>query len=357
MTLARWRRRWDLNPRGAEAPNGFRDHPGTGLPNSSGSDPTTRKSRVATLARYNPGVPDALLVNLIILLVVLLGPLLFHRIEDNLEAFLFVMGVLSALASGALTMRLVTEALSHPIPITSCLGWRPASSLRSSQPWCSSSWSPPCGSRAPTRSAWQWWRASPSGWAPPSPPSVNPSAQSLRPDSERTFGSWRCLLAPMIVPGVIVLGASARLLVAQTGPTGERRAEGPTEGSRAVIGRAVRIYIFVLALVFLAEGFRPLVDRYVIGLDPRVLYWVNTISAVLDNATLTAAEIDPRMTQEQVRAILMGLLLSGGMLIPGNVPNIIAAGKLRIGSREWARVAIPIGVVLLVVYYIVLFVL
>jgi len=59
---------------------------------------------VATLARYNPGVPDAVLVNLIILLVVLLGPLLFHRIEDNLEAFLFVMGVLSALASGALTV-------------------------------------------------------------------------------------------------------------------------------------------------------------------------------------------------------------------------------------------------------------
>ena len=87
------------------------------------------------------------------------------------------------------------------------------------------------------------------------------------------------------------------------------------------------------------------------------MYWVNTISAVLDNATLTAAEIDPRMTREQVRAILMGLLLSGGMLIPGNVPNIIAAGKLRIGSREWARIAVPIGVVLLIVYYLVLFVL
>jgi len=136
-----------------------------------------------------------------------------------------------------------------------------------------------------------------------------------------------------------------------------RRVVAPPETSENVLGRAARVYLFVLALLFLAEGFRPLIERYVIGLDPRLLYWVNMISAVLDNATLTAAEIDPRMTHEQVRAILTGLLVSGGMLIPGNVPNIIAAGKLRIGSREWARFAIPIGAVLLVVYYVVLFVL
>ncbi|MGH7751765.1 MAG: DUF1646 family protein, partial [Gemmatimonadales bacterium] len=71
--------------------------------------------------------------------------------------------------------------------------------------------------------------------------------------------------------------------------------------------------------------------------------------------TLTAAEISPRMSNEQVRAVLMGLLISGGMLIPGNIPNIIAAGKLRIRSREWARAAVPIGAVLLVVYFALLF--
>ena len=112
-----------------------------------------------------------------------------------------------------------------------------------------------------------------------------------------------------------------------------------------------------MALTLLGEGFKPLIDRYVIGLDARILYWINMVSAILDNATLTAAEISPRMTHEQVRAVLMGLLISGGMLIPGNIPNIIAAGKLHIRSREWARAAIPIGVVLLVVYYAVLFVL
>jgi predicted cation transporter len=111
-----------------------------------------------------------------------------------------------------------------------------------------------------------------------------------------------------------------------------------------------------MALTLLGEGFKPLIDRYVIGLDARLLFWINTISAIVDNATLTAAEISPRMTHLQVQAILMGLLISGGMLIPGNIPNIIAAGKLGIRSREWAREAIPIGAILLVIYFLALFV-
>ncbi len=87
-----------------------------------------------------------------------------------------------------------------------------------------------------------------------------------------------------------------------------------------------------------------------------VLYWINTISAVLDNATLTAAEITPKMDILQIRAMLMGLLISGGMLIPGNIPNIIAAGKLKIGSGDWAKLGVPVGFFVLVVYFVVLFV-
>ncbi|NNG67436.1 DUF1646 family protein, partial [Caldanaerobacter subterraneus] len=44
------------------------------------------------------------------------------------------------------------------------------------------------------------------------------------------------------------------------------------------------------------------------------------------------------------------------MLIPGNIPNIISAGKLKIKSTEWARIAVPLGAILLIMYYIVLFV-
>ena len=80
------------------------------------------------------------------------------------------------------------------------------------------------------------------------------------------------------------------------------------------------------------------------------------ISAVLDNATLAAAEISPAMTPDMIRAILLGLLISGGMLIPGNIPNIIAAGKLNITSKEWARFGVPVGLVSMAVYFVVLFV-
>jgi len=57
-----------------------------------------------------------------------------------------------------------------------------------------------------------------------------------------------------------------------------------------------------------------------------------------------------------VRAVLMGLLISGGMLIPGNIPNIISANKLGIRSRTWARWGVPLGLALLVLYFVILFV-
>ncbi|MGB9599847.1 MAG: DUF1646 family protein, partial [Myxococcota bacterium] len=59
-------------------------------------------------------------------------------------------------------------------------------------------------------------------------------------------------------------------------------------------------------------------------------------------------------SEAQVRDLLLGLLLSGVMLIPGNIPNIICASKLRIKSREWARIGIPIGFTLLVIVFIIL---
>ena len=80
------------------------------------------------------------------------------------------------------------------------------------------------------------------------------------------------------------------------------------------------------------------------------------ISAVLDNATLTAAEISPEMSLEQIKAVLMGLLIAGGMLIPGNIPNIISAHKLKITSKEWAKLGIPIGLVMMVIYFGIIFI-
>jgi len=99
---------------------------------------------------------------------------------------------------------------------------------------------------------------------------------------------------------------------------------------------------------------RPLVDEYISRMPHWALFWINSISAIVDNATLTAAEIGPLLTRVQQRSILMGLLISGGILIPGNIPNIVAAGRLGITSREWARVGLLAGLPLMVICFVVL---
>jgi Predicted cation transporter len=128
------------------------------------------------------------------------------------------------------------------------------------------------------------------------------------------------------------------------------------ESLKEVIIRSVKVFIFVISLELLGAGFKPLIDTYVIHLHSAILYWINMSSAVLDNATLAAAEISPAMTVKQIQAILMGLLISGGMLIPGNIPNIISAGKLNIKSREWAKTGVPLGLVLLVIIFVFIFI-
>ena len=163
------------------------------------------------------------------------------------------------------------------------------------------------------------------------------------------------LLSPYVVPGVIALSVYAGLRMRSA-----RIVEGEGfeyhETLRSVVLRAVKVYMFVAALELLGTSLLPLTVWYFSKMETWMLYWVNTISAVVDNATLTAAEISPPpyMTDEQVRSALMSLLVSGGMLIPGNIPNIVAAGRLRIGMKEWARYGVPLGVVLLAVYFAVL---
>jgi predicted cation transporter len=158
-----------------------------------------------------------------------------------------------------------------------------------------------------------------------------------------------------IVPGILVLGLFAAVSIKpKDDPRGGLESKD-NETIRDVTIRALKVYVFVAALILLGEGFKPVVDRFVLGLGSKVLYWINMISAILDNATLTAAEISNKMSLEQITAILMGLLISGVMLIPGNIPNIITAGKLKITSKEWAALGVPLGLAFMCVYFIVLF--
>jgi len=123
--------------------------------------------------------------------------------------------------------------------------------------------------------------------------------------------------------------------------------KGGEESIGEVFVRSLKVYVFVMALIFLGAGFKPLIDEYFIKIPVLALFWANTVSAILDNATLTAAEIGPSLTESQIKSALLGLLISGGMLIPGNIPNIIAAHALKIKSTEWARLGVPLGFVLM----------
>ena len=162
------------------------------------------------------------------------------------------------------------------------------------------------------------------------------------------------LVGIYIIPSVIVLGIYASMRV---GSSSIKEIEIPTytETLRSVFVRAIRVYAFIAALVLLGEGFTPIIDWYIIKIPPEILYWVNMISAVLDNATLAAAEIGPQLTELQIKSVLMGLIISGGMLIPGNIPNIVAAGRLRITMSEWARVGVPLGLILMGVFFVIIF--
>jgi predicted cation transporter len=161
----------------------------------------------------------------------------------------------------------------------------------------------------------------------------------------------------LMIPGVLGLALLGALWI---GPRMSAFARGShahdPETLKSVVLRALKIYMFIAALVLLGEGFKPIMIWYISKIPSGLLFWVNMSSAVLDNATLTAIEIGPAMTLPQIVGIVMGLSISGGMLIPGNIPNIVAAGRLKISLKEWAVIGLPLGLAMMAVYFLILFV-
>jgi predicted cation transporter len=332
--------------------------------------------------------------DLIILAAVLVLPLLSHRVEQNLEAFLFVMGLLSVLAAGALSTALVRDALTHPIPITIAVflsgllfKWfrnyigEGLVRLRLILPLravvilvvivlalLSSVITVIIASLVLVEliGAMRFQEEDESrlvviacmaiGLGAALTPIGEPLSTIATVKLQEDFWFLMRLLGPLVIPGIVVIGiwAGFQPLRYHGGTLAEAE---HVETYRGVVVRALKVFLFIMALTLLGEGFKPVIDRFIIALDARALYWINMVSAILDNATLTAAEISPQMVTQQVRAVLMGLLISGGMLIPGNIPNIIAASKLGIRSRTWARAGVPLGLILMVLYFVVLFVL
>ncbi len=173
------------------------------------------------------------------------------------------------------------------------------------------------------------------------------------------------LLGIYIIPGVMVFGLIGAFYASgkeKEAAKSEITTDELQESIKDVLLRAAKVYIFVMALVLLGTGFTPIIEWYVTKMSGEDLYWVNMVSAILDNATLAAAEVDPSMIIPgaidpaiKIKSVLMGLLVSGGMLIPGNIPNIISANKLGITSKEWARLGVPLGLVAMLLYFIMLY--
>jgi predicted cation transporter len=160
------------------------------------------------------------------------------------------------------------------------------------------------------------------------------------------------LLGFYIVPGIVACAALAGYFA-----RGDYHQSRPGPHVRETAGEILlmgaRVFGFVAGLILISEAYAPLARRYLPGVSDAALYWGNTISAVLDNATLVALEVHG-MTLERAREAIIALLVSGGMLVPGNIPNVVIAGSLRISSKQWAMVGLPIGFVMLGIYFAVL---
>jgi predicted cation transporter len=329
----------------------------------------------------------------LIFLLVLLGPFLSRRIESNLEAFLFIMGLASAMVSRAWSGALVREGFIAPVDITLAvlvagglfhytrryldhamrrvlitvplpavvfagvvvLGLLSSliSAIIAALLLIELINVLPLHRRAEVHLTIVACFAIGLGAAltPLGEPLATIAVSKLAgPPHHANFLYLLDLLGVYIVAAVLLLGVAGIFLVRRMPEDIEAPLSGEPEpgGIHDVFIRAFKVYIFVMALIFLGAGFKPLIDRYLAGVSSLLLFWLNIVSAILDNATLTAAEIAPSLSEAQIKSALLGLLISGGMLIPGNIPNIIAAHALKIRSTEWARLGVPLGLLLMV---------
>ena len=328
---------------------------------------------------------------IVILLIVFVGPFLNHAIEKNLEVFLFVMGILALTLSGLWSGQVIHEALIHPLPISvvvlvagflfkftrkyldravkyifqfipqslflfflvvtlgllssvitaiiaalilvelvTILDLNRKTEINVTILACFSI-----------------------GLGAALTPVGEPLSTIVVAKLNENFWFLFKNFYALIIPAVLFLGILSPWFQGRKSVKEDSK-HLKSDSNIDVILRAGKVYLFVMALIFLGTGFKPLIDAYVVKLPGSILFWLNITSAILDNATLAAAEVNPSLSLIQLKSILIALLISGGMLIPGNIPNIIAASKLKITSREWAQLGIPLGLIMMIIYFLIL---
>ncbi len=158
-----------------------------------------------------------------------------------------------------------------------------------------------------------------------------------------------------VLLGIILLSVWATRLYANHVIPGPHVTDTQEDRSfKTILLRAGKVYLFVMALTLLGDGLKPFALRTISHLSADWLYWINTSSAILDNATLAAIEITPEISDRSLTFLLMSLVVSGGMMIPGNIPNIICASKLSIKSKDWVKHAWKMGICLMVGFFLLL---
>lgn len=335
---------------------------------------------------------------IITLIVVLVLPLTIHKVERNLELFLFIMGIFSVTITNNWSLHIIKEALIEPIKITLAvliagilfmatrnkirrqiekimdktgyhvflflivivLGLASSiiTAIIASLVLVEIVSSLKLNKKAETNfvilscfSIGLGAALTPIG----EPLSTIAIAKLKGEPHNANFWYLTKILGIYIIPAIVLSGLIASRLYAKHVKSSESLQQEKPESISDIIIRTIKVYVFVMALIFLGKGFEPVIDKYIIKLSSFTLYWINMISAILDNATLTAAEIGVNMNVKQIQCVLIGLLISGVMLIPGNIPNIITAGKLRISSKEWAKFGVPLGLSFMVLFFLILF--
>ncbi len=335
---------------------------------------------------------------LVILVIVLVLPLRWHQVEENLEAFLLVAGIAAALVSGVVDGDLLGRAVQEPLPITAAVlvagllfKWlrdeTEALALRIGRilpmPALAGLMTIVLGLISSlitaiiaalflaslihalrVHRATQVWIAVPGCFAIGFGAVLTPVGEPLSTVVTNKLGEdfWYLarVLGIWVVPAVVAAGGVAAIAMwrrrARVGEalSGEVASEGPEDRYTEVAARTVRVYGFVAGLTLLGAAYEPLVDHYLAGSPPWAMYGAGVISAVLDNATLAAAAVSPSLDPTTTIMFMLSLMASGGMLIPGNIPNIIAANRLQIRSAEWARIGMSLGAAYLVVMGILL---
>jgi predicted cation transporter len=329
----------------------------------------------------------------LVIVVVLLGPVLVKPIERNVELFFLLIGVLTAALMGQFDMTLVRGALVEPLSFTLAVLIFGAV-FRLSKPYLDEVFGEALqtldprilcfglaiilGALAPlitpVVSALVFVEAIAmlrrdraaevaatvfacfaigigAGLTPLGLPGIAVVLRSLHAD----FWYLTDLLGPFVAVGIVLAAAPILLLPFEPGqPLTEIRVED--SWNTVLLARPGRVYVFIAGLVALSDGLRPVVNSYVHRVPESLLFWINTLSAVVNNSTLAVIEISPSMSLNQQRAALLGLLISGGALITGNIPNVVAASRLKISPREWARIGLGVAAVLLMLCFVVLLV-